>query len=182
MTRRVDPTPRARFVMPADDSWRDDAACRGEDTDMFFPAPSDVVTAAKAVAVCDTCPVSDACLRDALETGEQHGIRGGLAPHRRRQLRADQRRGVTRQRREYAPKRSSRGHVDAAPGRAITALWDRITSEVDLTGSRPTVREIAAQLGVSSSYAHRAIAAHRDTWDQLTSADRHRRADAEMTL
>jgi WhiB family redox-sensing transcriptional regulator len=79
-------------MAPADDGWRDDAACRSADPDIFFPEPSDHVSAAKAVAVCAACPVSDACLRDALETGDEYGIRGGLNPQRRKQLRTARRR------------------------------------------------------------------------------------------
>ena len=91
--RRLDPTPAPRFVAQADDRWRDDAACQTADPDMFFPEPGDHVSAAKAVAVCDSCPVTEPCLQDALETGEQYGIRGRLNPQRRKQLLADRRRG-----------------------------------------------------------------------------------------
>jgi WhiB family redox-sensing transcriptional regulator len=67
-------------------NWRSHAACRHADPDLFFPKPGDYVTAAEAIAVCRTCPVTDACLQDALDTRERHGIRGGLTPFERRKL------------------------------------------------------------------------------------------------
>lgn len=85
----------------ADDSWRDDAACLTADPDMFFPEPADHASAAAAVAVCQTCPVADACLQDALETGEQHGIRGGLTPRHRARLATERRRGNRRTARNH---------------------------------------------------------------------------------
>jgi hypothetical protein len=48
-----------------DDGWRGQAACRHADPDLFFPKVGDHQTATAAVAVCPSCPVIDACLRDA---------------------------------------------------------------------------------------------------------------------
>src|SRR5690606_37290482 len=73
----------AAFLEPADSSWREDAACQHADPDIFYPEPGDADTAARAVAVCGTCPVTEACLTDALHTREQFGIRGGLTPRQR---------------------------------------------------------------------------------------------------
>jgi hypothetical protein len=81
-----DTPPRARFLAPADDRWRQRAKCRDADPDMFFPEPSDASTALAAVAVCRSCPVTKQCLADALHTGERDGIRGGLTPRQRRPL------------------------------------------------------------------------------------------------
>jgi WhiB family redox-sensing transcriptional regulator len=72
--------------------WRRQAACRHADPDLFFPKVGDHQTAAGAVAVCRSCPVIDACLRDALASGEHHGIRGGLTAIQRRKMLAAQRR------------------------------------------------------------------------------------------
>lgn len=66
--------------------WRDEAACRGMDVDLFFP-PRNGNVSAEARMTCDRCPVRQACLIDALETGElDFGVRGGLTPQERRQL------------------------------------------------------------------------------------------------
>jgi len=70
-------------------TWRLFAACADPDvpTDWFFPDQGDSATAAKAKAVCATCPAIRACLQDAIDTREVHGIRGGLTPKARRGLR-----------------------------------------------------------------------------------------------
>ena len=72
------------------DSWRDQAACRHTDANLFFPAGStgpnvDQIAAAKAV--CRSCPVQDACLRFAFETNQDAGVWGGKAEDERRRLR-----------------------------------------------------------------------------------------------
>jgi WhiB family redox-sensing transcriptional regulator len=107
--RRRDPTPTPRFAAPADAGWREDAACQTADPDLFFPEPGDHVSAARAIAVCETCPVTDACLRDALATGERYGIRGGLTSQHRAQLRTEQRREVHRTARGSTPRRVQAG-------------------------------------------------------------------------
>ena len=70
------------------DGWRDVAACAGtDDPNMFFPAKGgDGARWAKSVCW-DVCEVREACLQDALATGDvEHGIRGGLGPRDRRKL------------------------------------------------------------------------------------------------
>jgi WhiB family redox-sensing transcriptional regulator len=69
--------------------WRVDAACREQDTELFFPVgPTSEVDAATALAraVCERCPVSDACLHDALTLRIEHGIWGGTTPQEREKL------------------------------------------------------------------------------------------------
>ncbi|GHH74526.1 hypothetical protein GCM10018793_15960 [Streptomyces sulfonofaciens] len=61
--------------------WRQYAACRDEDTEFFFPIGtrgSALQQAQEAKAVCGRCPVAEACLRFALESGQRYGIWGGL--------------------------------------------------------------------------------------------------------
>ena len=71
-------------------SWRERAACRGEDPELFFPASSvgfvynAQVTRAKAV--CNGCPVRAECLSEALAS-PQVGIWGGLTENERRDIR-----------------------------------------------------------------------------------------------
>ncbi|MFM9777060.1 WhiB family transcriptional regulator [Streptomyces scabiei] len=68
--------------------WLADAACRAEGIDPDAMFPSDSSTAiANAKRICAKCPVWQACLSDALRTGDNEwGIRGGLRPHERRDL------------------------------------------------------------------------------------------------
>lgn len=66
-------------------TWRDDAACRDDDTSIFFPdREADV---ARAVAICATCPVRDDCLEFALRTRQVDGVWGGLTEPERRRVR-----------------------------------------------------------------------------------------------
>lgn len=69
-------------------SWRDVAACRGMDPDLFFPTRSADVPP-EAARACGRCPVRDECLDDAIADGVRHGVRAGLSP---RDLRAEHRR------------------------------------------------------------------------------------------
>jgi WhiB family transcriptional regulator, redox-sensing transcriptional regulator len=73
-----------------DDSWRDRAACRLTDANLFFPAGNagsvtHQIQAAKAV--CASCGVQEACLRFALETNQEAGVWGGKDEDERRSLR-----------------------------------------------------------------------------------------------
>lgn len=81
------------------ENWRELAACRSAEPDLFFPAPaggqggvsaggqSGVSTdgeAERAKAVCAECPVRRECLQFALATRQAYGIWGGMSEHERR--------------------------------------------------------------------------------------------------
>jgi WhiB family redox-sensing transcriptional regulator len=58
--------------------WRDQAACRDVVTAEYDPYfADDAELQAEAIAICETCPVRDACLTFAVRTGQQYGIWGG---------------------------------------------------------------------------------------------------------
>jgi len=81
------------------ESWRDLAACRFVGVGTFFPvgntgAAIDKIEAAKAV--CQSCPVRDACLEFALETKQESGVWGGTDEDERRRLRRAWRAGRPR--------------------------------------------------------------------------------------
>jgi len=73
-------------------SWRYEARCSGQDTDIWYP-PRDkaqykvIATKAKSFCLGETgknpCPVKNECLWDAVSRDEPHGIWGGLS-HRER--------------------------------------------------------------------------------------------------
>lgn len=63
-------------------TWRESAACRGSDLN-WFPAQNDRVGNTACLAVCRSCTVSRACLRDALATGDEYGVRGGRTEQQR---------------------------------------------------------------------------------------------------
>jgi Transcription factor WhiB len=64
------------------DSWRDRAACRGTGPALFYDPDPAAVAAAKQV--CATCPVRAPCAAHAIDTGEPHGVWGGLTEDERR--------------------------------------------------------------------------------------------------
>ncbi len=65
-------------------SWRQRAACRGVDPDVFYPASDEEAEPAKAI--CAQCPVRQACLEHALATRERDGIWGGATERERRRI------------------------------------------------------------------------------------------------
>jgi hypothetical protein len=62
-------------------SWRRAALCRDQPLATFFPAPGE--SSKPALAVCSPCPVSAACLAEAIAEELDHGIRGGLTARAR---------------------------------------------------------------------------------------------------
>lgn len=81
---RGDPRPAQVDDDGEDVEWQDLAACSGEDPDDWFPEARDQITAARAKAICDVCPVSGDCLEYAIRTRQKHGIWGGLTDKERR--------------------------------------------------------------------------------------------------
>ena len=70
-----------------DVDWRDLAACRGTDSDVFFPTSEDVGAINAAKEMCATCPVQQTCLSYAVQTNQTEGIWGGLTARQRRRSR-----------------------------------------------------------------------------------------------
>jgi len=73
-------------------SWRDLAACREVDPELFFPPTGDTQAGADAKEVCGGCDVRERCLEWALAANVEHGIWAGLTYHERKALRAERRR------------------------------------------------------------------------------------------
>ena len=65
-------------------TWRDHAACRGIDPDVFYPVTDEEAEPAKTV--CDRCTVRTACLEWALGTREKDGVWGGATERERRRM------------------------------------------------------------------------------------------------
>lgn len=80
----------ANQQQPTEREWRERAACRDADPELFFPTaesgPARDVEVAEAKAVCRRCPVRAQCLDEALAR-IPYGIAGGLTEHERRLLR-----------------------------------------------------------------------------------------------
>jgi WhiB family redox-sensing transcriptional regulator len=70
-------------------TWRDRAACLGEDPELFFPIGNTgpaLLQIAEAKAVCRRCEVVDSCMKWAIESGQDTGVWGGLSEDERRAL------------------------------------------------------------------------------------------------
>ncbi len=65
-------------------SWRQHAACRGLDPEIFYPASDEEAGAAKAV--CALCSVEESCLEFALSAREREGVWGGATERERRRI------------------------------------------------------------------------------------------------
>jgi len=69
--------------------WADRAACLTEEPELFFPIGNTgpaLKQIEEAKAVCNRCPVIDACLQFALASGQSAGIWGGLTEDERSAL------------------------------------------------------------------------------------------------
>lgn len=66
------------------------ARCKDEDIDTFFPSNGEGSSAAKAI--CDKCKVVNECFDFAIRTGQRHGIWGGISPIKLRKVRKLRRR------------------------------------------------------------------------------------------
>lgn len=65
-------------------SWRQAAACRGVDPEIFYPASEEEADEAKAI--CGQCPVRQACLEYALVSRERDGVWGAATEKERRRI------------------------------------------------------------------------------------------------
>ena len=70
--------------------WQMQAACRGEDSAVFFHPEGERGStrrrrAANAKAICATCPVLEQCRQHALAAQEPYGIWGGMTEEERRE-------------------------------------------------------------------------------------------------
>jgi WhiB family redox-sensing transcriptional regulator len=65
-------------------NWRQRAACRGVDPDIFYPVSDDASEEAKAI--CASCSVRQACLEYSLSAREREGVWGGLTERERRRI------------------------------------------------------------------------------------------------
>jgi WhiB family redox-sensing transcriptional regulator len=69
--------------------WRNIAACREADPELFFPIGNSgpaLLQIEEAKQVCRRCGVLDDCLRWAIDSGQDAGVWGGLSEDERRAL------------------------------------------------------------------------------------------------
>ncbi len=73
-------------------AWRQHAACRGVDPDIFYPVSEE--DAEEAKAICASCAVGETCLEYALANRERDGVWGGATERERRRLIRQRRRSA----------------------------------------------------------------------------------------
>jgi WhiB family transcriptional regulator, redox-sensing transcriptional regulator len=75
-------------------SWRERAACRSYDPEIFFPIGKTgraIAEIQRAKTICANCPIRADCLAFALQTHQDYGIWGGCDEDERRALRRQRR-------------------------------------------------------------------------------------------
>jgi WhiB family redox-sensing transcriptional regulator len=85
------PAPARRTIdkEPARMDWRHRSACLDEDPELFFPIGNTgpaILQIEEAKQVCRRCDVQEQCLAWALESGQDHGVWGGMSEDERRAL------------------------------------------------------------------------------------------------
>jgi WhiB family redox-sensing transcriptional regulator len=166
-------SPAASDATPvAERSWRDRAACRLADPELFFPVGNDgpaLVGIAAAKAVCARCPVVAECLSFAL-VAVPEGIAGGLTVEERRGLRAQRRRvsGPTVAGAERSSGRLPAGvdelvvtRLVAGEGVAGATRQELAHAAVGLALAGHGCGWIGTRLGVGDRQVYRWVARHR---------------------
>jgi len=97
--------------------WRELAACRGTDLEVFFPERGE--SAGPARQLCARCPVRQPCLDYAITNRITYGIWGGLTERERRALRSGWLRASRRDRDQAILAAEAAGYTAAAIGRSF---------------------------------------------------------------
>lgn len=78
--------------------WRNKAACRDEDPELFFPLNTNTKQGAEQIkeakAVCNRCEVIGECLLWAMENSQDSGVWGGMSEDERKTLRKRRAKGL----------------------------------------------------------------------------------------
>ena len=114
--------------------WRELAACRGADLEVFFPGRGE--SAGPARRVCEGCPVRQPCLDYAITNRITHGIWGGLTERERRALRSGWVRATRRDRDRAILAAEAAGYTEATIGRSFGLSRTSVTRIVR-TGDDP---------------------------------------------
>jgi WhiB family redox-sensing transcriptional regulator len=80
----------------SDTSWFSNAACRGSDTNFFFPEVGVSMHHTAAIReICSKCPVKTECLELGLESqNDEYGFFGGKSPRERQAINANRKRAA----------------------------------------------------------------------------------------
>jgi WhiB family redox-sensing transcriptional regulator len=97
--------------------WRELAACRGTDLEVFFPGRGE--SAGPARRVCAACPVRQACLDYAITNRIAYGVWGGLTGRERRALQSRWVRASRRERDRAVLAAEAAGYTTEVIGRSF---------------------------------------------------------------
>ena len=111
-------SPPTEETTTGDRDWREDAACRGIESSVFFSPDGErgqdrARREERARRICEDCPVLSRCRDHALATGGPYGIWGGMTETDRRRHAHRLRRGEHRPRTPQHPPPASADTGDA---------------------------------------------------------------------
>lgn len=83
-------------IRTIDRQWMEYAACsrEGVSVNTFYPGRGYTSEAARAKAVCASCPVRETCLEHAIANHEDEGVWGGKTVKERKQIVRERRHGA----------------------------------------------------------------------------------------
>ena len=110
---------------PAPAGWRERAACRGTNLEVFFPGRGEPAEPARRICAC--CAVRQPCLDYAISHGIVDGIWGGPAGRDRRALRSRHAGSARRERDAAIAAAAAAGYTKAAIGRAFGLAATSVT-------------------------------------------------------
>jgi Transcription factor WhiB len=64
-------------------AWYDQAECKGQPIEYFFPGVGQSALARKGQEICGACPVKEKCFRTAMDRQDYFGVWGGSLPAQR---------------------------------------------------------------------------------------------------
>jgi WhiB family redox-sensing transcriptional regulator len=114
--------------------WRELAACRGTDLEVFFPGRGD--SAGPARRVCAACPVRQPCLDYAITNRIAYGVWGGLTERERRALRSGWVRASRRERDKAILAAEAAGYTAPVIGRAFGLSRTSVTRVLSRDANR----------------------------------------------
>ena len=113
--------------------WRELAACRGADLNLFFPERGESAGAARQV--CAACPVRQACLDYAITNRITHGVWGGLPERERRAMRSGWVRASRRDRDRAILAAEAAGYTTEVIGRSFGLSRTSVTRIARIGGA-----------------------------------------------
>ena len=107
--------------------WRDRAACRGSQTDRWFPTAANALAVQTAKASCFGCPSLLQCAQFALTTSQEEGVWGGLSEGQRNTIRKKYKIHELRDLNTVKTAVYAVLHAELNPGQTLRDLWDEQT-------------------------------------------------------